>query len=71
MNIGTWADGFGRWHARVPVSGNQAADSRLAHAAIMWELAQRDRRVSPAMVGVKIDLAEEAREDTVVYMENS
>ena len=66
MNIETWADGLGRWHARVPVSGNENANARLAHAAILWELAQRGRE---PRFNVVIDAITEEREGTAVYVE--
>ena len=75
MNIETWADGFGLWHVRVPVSGDEVADERLAHAAIVWELVQRNHHLSPVTQEfkpgriTKLDTVAEAREGTVVYVE--
>jgi hypothetical protein len=36
-----WADGFGRWHASVPLSGSQQKDARLARKLILAELIER------------------------------
>lgn len=41
-NVRTWADGFGRWHASVPVTGNPLADATTARNLIIAELAQRE-----------------------------
>lgn len=41
MRIDTWADGFGRFYARVPVSNDQKSDKRLARAAIIREINDR------------------------------
>ena len=40
-SIKTWADGFGTWHASVPITGDDAHDAATAHAAIVNELTQR------------------------------
>jgi len=40
--ISTWADGFGVWHARVPVTDSRYRDALTAQAAIAEELAQRE-----------------------------
>jgi len=39
--IQTWADGFGRWHASVPLSGSRAKDAAVARRAIQAELTER------------------------------
>lgn len=38
MKITAWADGFGLWHARVPLSNDPKSDKILARAAIAWHL---------------------------------
>lgn len=38
----TWADGYGRWHATVPTSGNPLRDANKARRLIIAELAQRE-----------------------------
>ena len=43
--ITTWADGFGIWHASVPLSGSRHKDAMTARKAIRDELDARD--VSP------------------------
>lgn len=54
IKTNTWADGFGRWHARVPVS-DSATETRQARKAIRDELRARGAigygcrlRVTPA-----------------------
>ena len=41
----TWADGFGIWHASVPLSGSRHKDALAARKAIRDELTARG--VSP------------------------
>lgn len=41
--IRTWADGFGTWHAQVPVSvGCRSIQKNKAHKAIALELSARE-----------------------------
>lgn len=40
-HVSTWADGYGRWHAVVPYTGNHMADAAAARRAIRAQLAQR------------------------------
>ena len=40
--ITTWADGFGIWHASVPLSGSRHKDAMTARKAILKELAARN-----------------------------
>lgn len=40
-NPTTWADGFGVWHASVPMSGSRRRDAMAARKAIMAELEER------------------------------
>lgn len=45
MSIKTWADGFGRWYAAVPVEHNDGTGSRLAaRSAIRDALFAREGR---------------------------
>lgn len=37
----TWADGYGRWHASVPLSGSWRKDAAAARKLIMDELFAR------------------------------
>ena len=48
----TWADGFGVWHASVPISGSPQRDVMLARKAILAELEQRVRYLDPSRVHV-------------------
>jgi hypothetical protein len=61
--IRTWANGYGRWFARVPVSDNAAS---VAKAAIMSELRQRESNVCESRVSVELVTG---NRDTVVYRE--
>ncbi len=40
-NVTTWADGFGRWHASVPLTGFPTADANAARKAIRAEIDAR------------------------------
>lgn len=40
--ITTWADGFGIWHASVPLTDNPEADADTARQAIIAELTPRE-----------------------------
>lgn len=40
-NPTTWADGFGVWHASVPLSGSPRRDAMAAREAIRTELEAR------------------------------
>jgi hypothetical protein len=42
MPDNTWADGFGRWHASVPLTANALADANRARALIIAELTERE-----------------------------
>jgi len=39
--VQTWVDGFGRWHASVPLSSSRARDAATARRAIQAELMER------------------------------
>jgi hypothetical protein len=64
MEIRTWADGYGRWHAAVPRdpapldrsdrSDEHGAARRAAIAAITAELDARDARSSDYVVDVEL-----------------
>lgn len=41
INPDTWADGFGRWHASVPMTGSRQRDAMKARALILAELSER------------------------------
>ena len=40
-NVKTWADGFGRWHASVPLTDSRQADAHKARKMIQAELEER------------------------------
>lgn len=61
--VRTWANGYGLWFARVPVSDNAAS---VAKAAIMSELRQRESHVCESRVSVELVTG---NRDTVVYRE--
>lgn len=42
--VTTWADGFGVWHASVPLVGNRWREARQARQAILAELTEREAR---------------------------
>lgn len=56
MNINTWADGYGNWHAKVPLSNDPKSDKQLAQAAILWQLNdyQPSVRVTRKMVPMRL-----------------
>lgn len=39
--VTTWADGFGNWHASVPLGASRQAEAREARRAIIAELSER------------------------------
>lgn len=41
-NPNVWADGFGVWHASVPLTGSPHADALHARRLIIAELVQRE-----------------------------
>jgi hypothetical protein len=41
FNVKTWADGFGVWHASVPLSGSASRDAMRARRQIRAELDAR------------------------------
>lgn len=53
QNTKVWADGFGVWHASVPLSGSRQRDANLARKMIRDELAERHSpNFDPQVVGV-------------------
>lgn len=40
-NVTTWADGFGVWHASVPLTDGRQRDAMTARKAIQAELEER------------------------------
>lgn len=68
MNVHTWADGFGNWHARTTEYGVGFADmaQRVAHAAIAAELVARDENVSLPDLTVKMTDRNSSRDGGLV-----
>jgi len=66
MPIDTWADGYGRWHARVPQGPDSA---EVARTAIVEQLAQRERNLAPDSIQVETDPIAEPQPGTAVYRE--
>lgn len=51
MKITTWADGYGVWHASVPLSGSRHKDALAARRAILAELRERGH-IDPSAIRV-------------------
>ena len=56
--VTTWADGFGIWHASVPLSGSRHKDALTARKAIRDELTAR---------GVSLDYALKVTRERVTF----
>jgi len=65
----TWADGFGVWHASVPISGSPMRDALTARKAILAELEARERHLDPSRVHVTREHV--TNHGTVHYVEKS
>lgn len=66
MEVTTWADGFGVWHASVPLGNGDEAN--IAKAAILAELAQRgDARFAAEHMHVEAEHV--TNHGTVVFRE--
>ena len=67
----TWADGYGRWHATVPVSGHPLRDANRARRLIIGELSQREgSKFDPR--AVHVTRGEFSHQDKVVeYVERA
>lgn len=68
INPTVWADGFGRWHASVPLSGSRARDAQLARRKIIDEIAYREGR---ARNRIKVSVTRErvTNHGTAIYGE--
>lgn len=64
-DITTWADGFGIWHATVPLTGDSA---KVARRAILDELRQRG---SVSASRVKVEREHVTNHGTVHYREHA
>lgn len=69
--VTTWADGFGMWHASVPISGSRHKDAMTARAAIVAEVKFRydawNRTLDPSAVRVTRERV--TNHGTVIYKE--
>lgn len=65
--VTTWADGYGRWHASVPLSTNPRGDAMRARRAIRAEMEARDE-IGP---GYRVRVARErvTPHGTAIYRE--
>lgn len=60
-----WADGFGRWHATVPVSGHPLTDANKARRLIIAALSEREGpKFDPRRV--RVSRGEFSHQDAVV-----
>ena len=68
MKVTTWADGFGRWHASVPLSGSRHRDAMTARKAIVAELEERHApNFDPTTVHVTRERV--TNHGTIIYQE--
>lgn len=51
-NPTVWADGFGRWHASVPITGNPRSEAAHARRLIMAALVERSNGVDRPVFSV-------------------
>jgi hypothetical protein len=67
LNPVTWADGFGRWHASVPLTDSPLRDALAARRAILAELQAR----APIGANIVIHVTRErvTNHGTVIYGE--
>lgn len=68
MKVTTWADGFGRWHASVPLSRSRHRDAMTARKAIVAEL---EERLAPNFDPTTVHVTRErvTNHGTVIYQE--
>lgn len=67
-----WADGFGRWHASVPLTGNPRQECAAARALIRAELVARHATpADPDGRGIRFSVTRECvtNHGTVIYGE--
>lgn len=71
LRITTWADGFGVWHASVPISDSRQRDAMTARKAIHAELKLRyeawNRPYDPSTLHVTRERV--TNHGTVIYKE--
>lgn len=56
MNVNTWADGFGNWHAEITQQGvaNFAEAEKAAREAILAELRPREARLDESRLSLRL-----------------
>jgi hypothetical protein len=52
-DVTTWADGYGRWHARMRDTGDPDLNEQIAQCAILADLRLRFSGVEPDLVTVR------------------
>ena len=67
-NVTTWADGYGRWWASVPLSGSRHRDAPRARRAIVAELEARGGPCFDASA-VRVERAHVTNHGTAKYRE--
>ncbi|HEX5522798.1 MAG TPA: hypothetical protein VFX53_05090 [Pedococcus sp.] len=69
-NIKTWADGFGIWHASVPLTSDPISDARRARQQIVNELTERE---GPTFDPSRVHVTREkvTGHGTAIYVEKS
>lgn len=65
--VQTWADGFGIWHASVPLSDSRMRDALTARKAILEEIVSREAPYRS--VRLKVTRERVTGHGTVVYRE--
>ncbi len=65
--VHTWADGFGIWHASVPLTASPKQDAQKARRAIIAELRERVHELDPRRVQVELERV--TAHGTVTYRE--
>lgn len=58
MQVNAWADGFGNWHAVVPLSNDEKSNRQLAQAAILWQLNDRQPAIRVTRKALPVRLVE-------------
>jgi hypothetical protein len=66
-NVKVWADGFGRWHASVPLMGSASKEAVAARRAILAELRLRAPR--DAKLVLRVTRERVTGHGTVIYGE--
>jgi hypothetical protein len=66
--ITTWADGFGTWHASVPLTGHPVREAWQARQAIIAELTARESRTFNPR-DIRVTREHVTNHGTAVYVE--